>query len=161
MSKRIVTKIGDIFCAEIDNEFKRFFQYVAESTDLNSSVLRAFKRHYPMDYIPVMNEIVKDEVEFYAHTVLRARIDYNAWYKVDKSRELGEGYKDVYFRICNDFGKIERSGNWYVWQINKPMVFVGKLPKKYYNLEEGGMMPYLSIIDRLKYGKYMHVSTKF
>ena len=28
MAKRIVTKMGDIFCVEIDNGYKRFFQYI-------------------------------------------------------------------------------------------------------------------------------------
>ena len=70
--KRIVTKIGDVFCAEIDGEFKAYFQYVANDlTQLNSSVIRVFKKRYPMDYVPVIEEIVKDEVLFYAHTVLR------------------------------------------------------------------------------------------
>lgn len=29
MVKRIVTKIGNIFCAEIDGEYKCYFQYIA------------------------------------------------------------------------------------------------------------------------------------
>ena len=49
MAKRIVTKIGDVFCSEIDGQCKRFFQYFAiDSTMLNSSVIRVFKQHYPM-----------------------------------------------------------------------------------------------------------------
>lgn len=47
MSKKIVTNIGDIFYAEINNQLKRLF---------------------------------------------------NIWYKVGNSEELGEGYKEVYFR---------------------------------------------------------------
>ena len=27
MAKRIVTKMGDIFCVEIDNGYKRFFDF--------------------------------------------------------------------------------------------------------------------------------------
>ena len=47
MAKRIVTKIGDVFCAEIEGQCKRFFQYFAiDSTQLNSSVIRVFKQHY-------------------------------------------------------------------------------------------------------------------
>ena len=83
MAKRIVTKMGDIFCVEIDNGYKRFFQYIINDIEaLNSSVIRVFKTHYPMDYRPIIEEIVMDEVEFYAHTVLRAGIVYGAWYKL-------------------------------------------------------------------------------
>lgn len=85
--KRIVTRIGNVFCAEIDNECKRFFQYVANDIEcLNSSVIRVFKTKYPMDYKPNIEEIVKDEVEFYAHTILKFGIVFNAWYKVGTSK---------------------------------------------------------------------------
>ena len=91
MAKRIVTKIGDVFCSEIDGQCKRFFQYFAiDSTMLNSSVIRVFKQHYPMDYIPDISEIIVGEVEFYAHTVLRRGIADGIWYKVGKSLELGD-----------------------------------------------------------------------
>ena len=81
MAKRIITKIGDIFCVEVDNDYKCYFQYVAnDMTVLNSSVIRVFARHYSIDYEPVFEDIVKDEVYFYAHTILRFGILYNAWY---------------------------------------------------------------------------------
>ena len=55
-----------------------------------------------MDYRPIIEEIVMDEVEFYAHTVLRAGIVYGAWYKVGNSKEIGEGHKDVLFGTASD-----------------------------------------------------------
>ena len=96
--KRIVTRIGNVFCAEIDNECKRFFQYVANDLEeLNSSVIRVFKNKYPMDYEPEIEEIVGDEVEFYAHTILKFGIVFNAWYKVGTSKNIGDEYKEVLF----------------------------------------------------------------
>ncbi len=75
MAKRIVTRIGNIFCVEIDKQYKKFFQYVANAmSQLNSSVIRAFKRKYPIEWKPDMAVIVDDDVEFYAHTVLSAGI---------------------------------------------------------------------------------------
>ena len=54
MTKRIITKIGDIFCVEVDNDYKCYFQYVAnDMTVLNSSVIRVFAKHYPIDYAGV------------------------------------------------------------------------------------------------------------
>jgi len=29
MATRIVTKIGYVFCVDVDNQYKRFFQYIA------------------------------------------------------------------------------------------------------------------------------------
>lgn len=156
MVKRIVTKIGDVFCAEIDGRFKRFFQYFAiDSSQLNSSVIRVFKQHYPMDYMLDISEIVSDEVEFYAHTVLRAGITFNAWYKVGKSTELGD-YQHVFFRTNGDIGRVEISEKWYVWKINGPDIYVGKLPPKYYDAENGCVISYIDIITRMRTGKYAY-----
>ena len=39
------TKLGDIFCVKIDENNKKYFQYIANDlTQLNSDVIRAFKR---------------------------------------------------------------------------------------------------------------------
>lgn len=45
-SKRIVTKAGDVFCAEIDGKYKCFFQYIINDVvqKKNSNVVRVFKR---------------------------------------------------------------------------------------------------------------------
>ena len=83
MVKRVVTKIGNIFCVEVDSKNKRFFQYITtDMSVLNSSVIRVFKKTYPIDWKPDMDVIVDDEVDFYAHTVLSVGIRNNTWYKV-------------------------------------------------------------------------------
>ena len=104
MAKRIVTKIGNVFCAEIDNEFKCYFQYISNDLyNLNSSVIRVFKKRYPMDSNPTIDQIINDEVAFYAHTILRFGIQFNAWYKIGKSTEIGEKeLKKVYFCQTQD-----------------------------------------------------------
>ncbi len=120
MAKRIVTKIGDVFCVEVDNEYKCFFQYVAnDMTVLNSSVIRVFKEHYPIDYKPNLDEIVRGNVHFYAHTILRFGILYNAWYKVGRHDDIGNP-KEICFRWFKeiDFSKISKSYNWTIWKIN-------------------------------------------
>ena len=84
MVKRVVTRIGNIFCVEVDSKHKRFFQYITtDMSQLNSSVIRVFKKTYPIDWKPDMDVIVDDEVDFYAHTVLSVGIRNNTWYKVE------------------------------------------------------------------------------
>jgi len=46
---------------------------------LNGRVIRVFKQKYPMDYIPNMEETVKNEVDFYAHTIMKFGIQHNLW----------------------------------------------------------------------------------
>lgn len=171
MAKRIVTKIGNVFCAEIDGRYKCFFQYIMNDiTQLNSSVIRVFKRRYPMDYKPRIEEIVSDEVWFYAHTILRFGIVYDAWYKVGNSKNLGEEEcRKVLFgsthniRTGTDIRIIEYVDpleNWSIWHIGEDQVFIGKLPEMYFDkIEEGGVIPYCSIVERMKYGFYTFNST--
>ena len=53
MTKRIVTRIGNIFCVEISNEYKCYFQYVAiDKIMLNSSTIRVFKKRYDIEENP-------------------------------------------------------------------------------------------------------------
>ena len=170
MAKRIVTRIGNVFCAEIDNECKRFFQYVANDLEyLNSSVIRAFKTKYPMDYKPKVEEIVKDEVEFYAHTILKFGIVFNAWYKVGTSKNIGDEYKEVLFGTTHnhiypsvhEIIEVNPAKNWRVWRINEPPIIQnGELSVKYVDkINQGGVIPYIDIINRLKFGYFKYKTT--
>ena len=172
MAKRIVTKIGNVFCVEIDSEKKAYFQYIANDMSmLNSSVIRAFKTHYPIDANPKIDQIVSDDVAFYAHTVLRAGIQFNAWYKVGTSKEIDEetvsnvifGFPSIY--VINSRKNEETRNplsNWYIWKINMDLIRVGKLPKEYWDIvEPGAVEPYVEIISRIKFGYYRYTSVEY
>ena len=157
MAKRIVTKIGDVFCVEVDNEYKCFFQYVAnDMTVLNSSVIRVFKEHYPIDYKPNLDEIVRGNVHFYAHTILRFGILYNAWYKVGKHPDLGYP-EEITFRMYNDIGNWNRSKsyNWVIWKINQKQEFIGEMREKYASIDLGIVLTYKDIVSKITTGSYI------
>lgn len=166
MDKRTVVRVGDVFCAEL-GDFKRFFQYIEKDcTGLTSHVIRVFKKLYPMDYSPVTDEIVKDDVDFYAHTIINPGVENNAWYKVGKSSELGlDALKtDVLFGTTayvhdsnHKRAEADPFNNWTVWRVNEPYMFVGKLPEKYIGITEiGGVFPFVDICNRMKYGYYRY-----
>ena len=175
MAKRIVTRIGNVFCVEIEGKFKCFFQYIAKDmTQLNSSVIRVFKTHYPMEYKPVISDIIKDEIAFYAHTVLYAGIYFNAWYKVGTSKELGlEGLQKIWFgyaqrdtteKIDGLWTIIELNPleNWWIWHVNEPFIKIGVLPKEYEDiLERGSVLPYNEIVMRIKSGYYIYTRADY
>lgn len=157
MAKRIITKIGDIFCVEVDNNYKCYFQYVAnDMTVLNSSVIRVFARHYSIDYEPVFEDIVKDEVYFYAHTILRFGILYNVWYKVGKHPDIGNP-DEICFRWFSeiDFSKITKSYNWSIWKINQERQFIGEMCEKFANVDLGIVLAYKDIVSKIKTGNYI------
>ena len=157
MKRKKTTKIGDIFAVKIDDNHQRFFQYiVSDITMLNSSVIRVFKKEYLITDIIDWNEVVKGEVDFYAHTILRVGLDYNLWELVANVPEVGD-YSHVWFRRSGDSGKpqIKISQDWDVWRINQNFIDVGRLPQKYHNAEIGVVVTAWDVVERIKTGKYL------
>jgi hypothetical protein len=160
--KRIVTKIGDIFCAKLDDSSKKYFQYIAnDMTMLNSSVIRVFKKTYNINDNPKLEDIVNDPIDFYVHVVLRWGIDMGLWEKIGKNNYTSE--INVLFRDSDDCGdpSIKISSNWKVWKINQPFQYVGRLKGKYKEAEIGLVVSPINIVDRMKTGEYHFVYPDF
>ncbi len=158
---RANTKIGDVFSVKIDDNSKKYFQLIAfDLTQLNSDVIRAFKKVYPVNATPELSEVVNGEVEFYAHCVTKLGLKMNFWEKAGNITEIGNT-KDILFRDTNDYGTkageepIKISNNWYVWRINdKDFTRVGKLEGENRKAEIGIVINPLGIIELLKGNKY-------
>lgn len=76
-----------------------YFQYIGNDlSQLNSSMIRVFKTKYNLQDTPSLEEVVKDEVMFYAHTVLRAGIENGSWEKAKKN-EAGTLRQFILFGI--------------------------------------------------------------
>ena len=157
--KRIVQKIGDVYCVPMNNSEKKYFQYIADDmTMLNSRVIRAFKKAYPTDCNPELFEIINDEIDFYAHVVIKLGRGMNLWEKIGNTRDLGS--VQPLFRVCDDdFIKVgeqmkEISEKWRIWRVNELMKFVGKLEGEDQKAEIGLVMDPLSIVERMQTGIY-------
>lgn len=161
-TKRIVTKIGNVFCVEMDGRYKCFFQYIANDIeDLNSSVIRVFRKRYQMDYKPDMDEIVAGEVAFYAHTILRVGIANGIWHKVGKSSDIGQkALENLIFgsslkQQYDGDKEVDPRENWRVWDMKGNQLRGIRLPKSIKDtVEVGGVLPYQCILDRIRYGYY-------
>ena len=165
MAKRIVTKIGDIFCVEFQDRTKGYFQYIANDLGmLNSSVIRVFNAHYPIDMTISIDDIIKDKVAFYTHTVLRHGIDENLWYKVGKSQDLDlEKLKKVIFGYTLGQESDEASlTQWRIGYFNEKRISIGRLPNNLHNIIElDGVWPYSQIIARMMYGYFTNTSCQY
>lgn len=154
--KRIVTRLGDIFCVEIDNQYKAYFQYIAKDWEmLNSTVIRSFKSRYPIDYNPTMDEIVNDEVYFYAHAILRIGILYEAWYKVGTSKNLGDT-QNIMFRWYDDINTkyMTKSKKWCIWKIGEKREFIGEMRDEYKDYNLGIIFTYSDIVSKIATGDF-------
>jgi hypothetical protein len=158
---RANTKIGDVFSVKTDDNTKKYFQYVvSDLTQLNSDVIRAFKKVYPINANPDLSEIVNGEVEFYAHCITKLGLKMNLWEKVGNTSEIGN-ITQILFRDTNDYGSkvgeepIKISQNWYVWRVNdKDFTRVGKLEGENRKTYIGIVMNPLGIIELLRGNKY-------
>lgn len=153
MAKRVITKIGDVFVALIDNTYKVYFQYIVNDLSLlNSDVIRVFKKKYLKDEQPTLQEIIKDDIAFYAHCVTNFGIKQGYWEKIGNIKETGD-FSQVLFGDKNDEADINNH-EWYVWQINKDTKHVGSLKNNKKKIYPGGIWPSQSIIYKIKYGYY-------
>jgi hypothetical protein len=158
---RTNTKIGDVFAVKIDDIGKKYFQYIANDlTQLNSDVIRAFKKIYSVDANPELPEIINGEVEFYAHCVTKFGIKMNLWEKVGNIPDIGD-FGQILFRATNDYGHklgeepIKISKKWHVWRINdSDFTRVGELKGENQKSEIGIVVNPYDILDRIKTGKY-------
>ena len=158
---RTNTKIGDVFSVKIDDSIKKYFQYiVSDLTQLNSDVIRAFKKVYPISANPDLSEIVKGEVEFYAHCVTKLGLKMGFWESVGNISDVGN-FDYVLFRSSGDNPKKRISQNWWVWKINEEQKPVGKLTGENRNAEIGSVIPPDSIVYRMQTGKYDFVYPEF
>lgn len=159
--KRVIIKKGDVFFVKIDDTSKRYFQYITNDLkQLNSDVIRVFKKIYPIDENPDLSEIIKDDIFFYVHCVAKWGVKLGYWEKVGNVADVGT-FEHILFRDTNDYGTskgeepIKISNNWYIWRIND-LVFekVGKLEGENRKAEIGIVMNPKSIVHRIKTGCY-------
>jgi len=161
MKKRVITKIGDIFSVKVNERKKKYFQLIAfDITQLNSDVIRVFKEEFSTDEEPDLDQVVKGEVQFYAHCVTRAGIKFGFWEKVGKSKDIGK-IGHIIFRDTEDYATVRGeepitvSNNWYVWHIgDSDFTDVGKLKGENRKAEIGIVFDPESIVHRVKTGQY-------
>jgi len=158
--KRKNTKIGDVFAVKLDNGCKKYFQLVDfDLTQLNSDVIRIFKTEYSANTVPVLTEVINNDVDFYAHCITVFGIKLGFWEKVGNMPDVGN--IDVLFRSSSDSPKTKISNNWWIWKVNEPQQYVGKLEGENKFSEIGSVIPPDSIVYRIKTGRYDFVYPEF
>ena len=162
---RIITKIGDVFSAQLGEKTKKYFQYVANDlTQLNSDVIRAFKKTYSLEENTDLSVLVNDEVDFYAHCVTKWGIKLGYWEKVGNVADVGR--VNVLFRNTSDWGpkageQVKVSHRWWIWKINQEHKYVGKLEGENQKAEIGIVISPDSIVHRIKTGRYDFVYPEY
>ena len=169
MIKRIRTKIGDVFCVKVSESEKRYFRLIAyDLTQLNSDVIRVFKKAYDMESNPLLSDVINDDIDFYAHCVTKFGLKFSLWDKVGYITDVGD-ISRILFKGTVDYGinkpgdePIKVSHNWYVWHINDDVFTdVGELKGEYRKADIGLVVNPYDIVDRIKTGKYQFAYPDF
>ena len=157
---RVYTKIGDVFFAELTGETKKYFQYIAnDRNQLGSDFIRVFSKVYNLKDEPELYQVVKGDVEFYAHCSVNSGVKLGHWKKVGNIYEKGDLNK-VLFRSKKDYGIADLnirglSHQWEVWNIKDYIIHkMDKLGKEYRGVDIGPIIPPEWIVSRMKTGKY-------
>ena len=162
MAKRVYTKKGDIYEIIIDDTYKRYIQLIGYDLEcLNSDTFRVFKKSYPVDYNPTMDEILKDDIDFYVHSFAGGGIHDGIWNLAYRSKEVGK-LDDIKFRSIGELPPPRMSFSEYVFSSSRVWTFngndshliCGKLPKKWEGAYHGGVLQPEDILHRIKYGKF-------
>lgn len=155
------TKIGDIFSVNLGNGNLKYFQLIAfDLTQLNSDVIRCFKKDYPIDQISNFDMILNDEIQFYVHCVTKIGLKMKFWEKVGSSKNIGE-INQIIFRDTPDYGvklgeePVKFTKNWFIWRVNdEKFTDVISSSEDLKNSHIGMVINPLGIIEMLKGNKY-------
>jgi hypothetical protein len=157
--KRVQVRIGDVFSVPLDKDTKKYFQYVAnDESQLGSDVIRAFGKAYPLDESPALESVVRGNVQFYAHVMIRLGLKMSLWEKVGHAADIGD--LNVVFRGTDDYGTklgeepVRVSANWYVWKVNEEFRDVGWLEGDYRKAFVGLVINPCGILELLRGKKY-------
>lgn len=109
--------VGDIFLVPLEDSKKCFFQFIGfDEPQLNSELIRVFKKIYPEDMDIDIDSVVEDDILLYAHThsVLVGQKD-GLWDKVGHSSNIGDPTKLLFNSWLGDKNNPKF---WHVWHIN-------------------------------------------
>lgn len=161
MTKRVVTKIGDIFSIPINDKEKRYMQLIAfDLTQLNSDVVRIFEKKYAIGNNPDIENLIQDNVLVCAHCVTKFGVQLDLWEKIGKNPNVGD-IRNIIFKGTLDYARkqgeepIKLSHNWHIWRIgDEKFTYVGKLKGENRNAYVGLVINPLGMVELAKGNKY-------
>lgn len=156
------THIGDVFEIPISDSFKRYMQFVVvDSCQLGGWGIRVFKKDYPLDCNPAIDDILNGEIDFFCLTrAIGHGVLDGLWTKVGKSKDLGDLDKMVFRTYVERVPGILAS-HWFVWKANHNLKEYKTLPRRYRKVDYGGVMPPSHVVERIRTGRWFKVQNVY
>jgi hypothetical protein len=150
-------RLGDVYKVDLGKGSVGLFQHVADDpTQLGSNVIRVFSHTLNTHNLALdFQELVSSAAAFHAHVAIPVGLKLKIWERIGNSRIVGDSQR-ICFRICNDYGRpgLQSSQDWSVWRIGMPMNRIGPLNEHSRLCEIGLVVNPLSIVSRIRTGKY-------
>jgi hypothetical protein len=156
--KRPRTLVGDVFEIVLNKGGKRYMQYIGfdkTTYGFGGDVIRIFKKTYSQTVNPSLDEIVSDEVDFYAH-IHRVSIGTKAglWSRLGNIK-TNLGMKPLFYQgpsrvAIGDF----KGDEWILWEMDGKDWKATKDEVLESSANMGGVMPPKWAEERVQTGKY-------
>ena len=162
MTKRVYTKKGDVYEIKIDDTTKRYMQFIGlDWNQLNSDTFRVYKKVYPIDATPSLEEILSDIPDFYVHSFASAGIKAGLWSLAYRCKNVGDT-NGIKFRTAQDLPprgvKLDFYNEWHLWtfdeKIDNGILLKGKMPQEWKSAYLGLVYQPISVLYRIIHGKY-------
>ena len=101
-----------------------------------------------------LEDVVSDDVDFYALTILRMGVEDGDWEKIGNCKNIGDP-SNVLFREVRKDALDHSERIWEAWYINKEWFTIGKLTSDYRSKSDiGSVWVSSAIVYRIKNGVY-------
>ena len=118
-------------------------------SQLTSSVIKVFRKKYPLGSNPDLEELATGEAECYIHTDVRFGIRESFWEKVGKAT-IHDNF-DAKF-ITDPDNRFDFM--WKAWVLNGPRMKYKELPKEFSYADQGYVIPAKQALYRIEHGKH-------
>lgn len=162
MAKRVYTKKGDVYEIRIDETSKKYMQFIGSDwNQLNSDTFRVYKKIYPIDATPSLEEILSDTPDFFVHSFASGGIKDGIWSLAYRCKDVGDT-RGIKFRTAHDFRsegvKLDFYKEWRLWifseELDNQTLLKGKMPKEWKSAYLGTIYQPIRVLHRIIYGKF-------
>ena len=133
---------GDVFELPLSSSEKVYLQYISDGwTSDVSRTVRIFKRRYPLQEFPLVEEVVNDDVLMYANTSM-LDADSGSCCRIGNVKKLGPKFSERFAAASWD--------GWCVWRLSGDTAKkYRRLPKRYYGAWDGNEYDEKAIVHHI------------
>ena len=166
MAKRVYTKKGDVYEIKIDAASKKYMQFIGSDWhQLNSDTFRVYKKVYPIDATPSLEEILNDIPDFYIHSFASGGIKDGVWALAYRCKDVGNT-NGIRFK-CDEEDLIpkeergEYCKRWSFWhfyeRFDDAFLYEGEILPQEWKLAYLGMVYQpVHVLHRIVYGRFQY-----